>query len=271
MCRVVRLGEKVHENRFFLPEALKRADAALKEFSELINRHSVEKVVATATSAARDVSNGQDLIKLGAKYQIPITIIEGEREATLSFEGALSGFTSNLQKSILVVDVGGGSTELIFREAGAKAIVAKSFDIGCVRLTEMFLKQDPIAIDELNSLSTFASKTLSTFGPVHPESIVAVAGTPTTLACVAQGIDFNEAQVDGYLLTKGQIELLTSRLSSMPLAERKKLKGLEPLRAEVIIAGGALLISALDISGASEMTVSTRGLRYGVALHYKEF
>src|SRR5476649_69226 len=137
ICRVVRLGEMVNQNHYFLPAALSRAAIALEEFSQLIKKHSVEKVVATATSAARDASNGAELLNLGQKFGIPISIIGGEREAHLSFEGALSGLSETVNKNILVVDVGGGYTELIFKPLRDKEIRANSFEVGCVRLTEM--------------------------------------------------------------------------------------------------------------------------------------
>ena len=271
---MVRLGEKVHTNRFFLPEALKRAEVALDEFQKVIREYPVDKVIATATSAARDATNGEALMKLGRDRGIPIYVIEGSREAELSFEGAISGISNAAQKKILVIDVGGGSTEFIFREPGQKP-KARSFDVGCVRLTEMFLKKDPVEGKELIELSVFAGKTFSAYGQVDPELIVAVAGTPTTLACVAQSLDFDESKVEGYVLTREEILGLMKKLGSMPLEERKKVKGLEPLRADVIVAGGALLAAGLDVAQKNkiqnQMRVSTRGLRYGVALFHEEF
>jgi exopolyphosphatase/guanosine-5'-triphosphate,3'-diphosphate pyrophosphatase len=279
VCRIVRLGEKVHQNRFFLPEALARAEKVFIEFSELIKAHKVEKVVATATSAARDAANGQELLALGLRYNIPITIIDGDREAQLSFEGALSGIdqiistNEKVLKKILVIDVGGGSTEMILQEPNTKNVQAHSFDVGCVRLTEMFLRRDPVASNELNELIQFATKTFSDprFVNSQPDLVIAVAGTPTTLACVVQKLEFDQAKVDGYVFTKLALQDLTLKLSAMPLNERAKVMGLEPMRADVIVAGGALLIAALDVIKASELSVSTRGLRYGVALHYKDF
>jgi exopolyphosphatase / guanosine-5'-triphosphate,3'-diphosphate pyrophosphatase len=268
--KIVRLGEKVHTNRSFLPEALKRAEVCLDEFSAIIKKHKAVKVIATATSAARDASNGHELMKLGRDRGIPIHIIGGPKEAELSFEGAISGLADAHKKKILVVDVGGGSTEFIYREPGGK-IRGHSFDVGCVRLTEMFLKKDPVDSDELEFLSAYAQETIKGYGRVTPDLVVAVAGTPTTLACVAQGIDFNESLVEGYILTRRKIEELSALLGGLPLSQRKSVRGLEPLRADVINAGCVLLLKALDLAGADELRVSTRGLRFGVALHHDEF
>jgi exopolyphosphatase/guanosine-5'-triphosphate,3'-diphosphate pyrophosphatase len=272
ICKVVRLGEKVHANRAFLPEALTRAESAFSEFSEIIAQHNVNHIIGIATSAARDVSNGAELIKLGMKYKIPIKIIDGETEALMSYAGACSAFPHESKKlNILVVDVGGGSTELIYKDVNTKELKAQSFDVGCVRLTEMFFKNDPVETQELNALSKFASKTLSSFGRVKSELVVAVSGTPTTLACIAQKIDFNPDLVEGYSFTRSSLEQLTQNLSQKTLKEKENLKGLDPLRADVIVAGGALLIAALDIANASQLMVSTRGLRYGVALNFRDF
>ena len=273
--RVVRLGEKVHEKRAFVPAALARAETCLKEFAAIIHKNNVDKVVATATSAARDAKNGHELIALGKALGIPIYIIEGEKEARLSFDGAVSGLAEKdpqalKTKNILVVDVGGGSTEMIFSHPGSK-LKSTSFDVGCVRLTEMFLKSDPVAPNELAALDAYAKKTMAPYGRVEPDVIVAVAGTPTTLACVDQKIDFNESKVEGFILTREKLQELSKELGAMPLEKRKTVKGLDPLRADVIIAGCSLLTAALNCTNKNQMRVSTRGVRFGVALHYDEF
>jgi exopolyphosphatase/guanosine-5'-triphosphate,3'-diphosphate pyrophosphatase len=269
VSRVVRLGEKVHQNRFFLPEALARAKTALTEFSQIISKHGVDMVVATATSAARDVDNGEELMKMGRNLGIPIFIIGGPKEAELSFEGAVSAIKNHRDKKILVVDVGGGSTELIFREP-AHQLKAESYDVGCVRLTEMFFENEIVSEQDYWKLKDYGAKVLSKFGSVEPDVIVAVAGTPTTLACVEQAIAFDEDKVEGHILTLQSISELSSKLRKMTLNDRKKLPGLEPLRADVIVAGCALLECALEVANSSELRVSTRGLRYGVALRNGE-
>lgn len=269
-CKVVRLGEKVHQNRAFLPEALARAKNTLTEFRKRIDACNVDKVIATATSAARDAKNGGDLKKICDDLKIPLHIIGGSREAELSFMGAVSNVKNFEKKKVLVVDVGGGSTEYIYFQPG-KNIRATSFDVGCVRLTEMFLESDPIDEKELFELRRHAEKTISKYGSVNPELIIAVAGTPTTLACVDQKIEFDESKVEGFVLTNTKLLNLLEELGSLRLEERKNIKGLEPLRADVIIAGIVLLQISLELAGKQEMVVSTRGLRYGTALRYMDF
>ncbi|MDZ4677341.1 MAG: Ppx/GppA family phosphatase [Oligoflexia bacterium] len=270
VARVVRLGEKVHENRAFLPIALERAARCLTEFQELIKENKVDKVIATATSAARDATNGHKLIQLGRGRGIPIHIIEGRREASLSFAGAVSAVPDAHKRKILVIDVGGGSTELIFSENG-NTLKERSFDVGCVRQTEIYLKKDPIDFTEYENMKQVVLKVLKEYGRVDPDLIIAVAGTPTTLACIDQKISFDDSKVEGHVLTKSRIQELAKELGSLTLEERKKVKGLEPLRADVIVAGCALLECGLDVAQQSELRVSTRGLRYGVALNYESF
>ncbi|MBK9293648.1 MAG: Ppx/GppA family phosphatase [Oligoflexia bacterium] len=268
--KVVRLGEKVNQNKFFLPQALARAQDCLKEFKKIIERNKVDKVIATATSAARDAKNGNELKRICDELSIPLFIIEGEKEAQLSFKGAVSNIENFENKKILVVDVGGGSTEFIFSEPGKK-LKAISFDVGCVRLTEMFLSKDPIDERELFELRKYAQRAISNYGHINPDVIIAVAGTPTTLACVEQKIDFNESKVEGFKLTQNKLFNLLQNLSALSLDERKNIIGLEPLRADVIIAGIVLLQLALELAAKDEMVVSTRGLRYGVALNHASF
>jgi exopolyphosphatase/guanosine-5'-triphosphate,3'-diphosphate pyrophosphatase len=268
VARVVRLGEGVHQNRRFAPAALSRAAKCLDEFASVIKACGTQKVVATATSAARDVSNGEELLRLGADRGIPIQIIGGDREAELSFAGAVSGLPSKTSKNLLVVDVGGGSTELIYqpiKSAGRRT----SFNVGCVRLTEMFVKGDVIAPTEIQNIYDHAFKVMKSFGQAPADVAIAVAGTPTTLACVAQGIDFDDSKVEGFIFTRPKLEELVHNLANLPLEKRKAVKGMEPLRADVIVTGGVLLLASLDAVGLNELYVSTRGLRFGAALSYE--
>lgn len=269
-ARVVRLGEKVNENKSFLPEALMRAEICLRDFKESIDKHKVDKIIATATSAARDVENGDELRKICEELYIPLHIIEGTREAELSFAGAISALPDPGKIKVLVVDVGGGSTELIYREPG-KDLKMKSYNLGAVRLTEMFLTKDPVDTEELGKLREYTKNILKDYGTIKPDVIIAVAGTPTTLACVDQKIAFQEEKVEGYVLTRQKIKNLTEILGALPLSFRKKTKGLDAMRADVIVAGSAILELCLDLTDSDDMCVSTRGLRYGVALHHKEF
>lgn len=259
--KIVRLGEGVSKTRNFSKEALVRANDCLAEFADLIRQHGVSVVGAVATSAARDVENGAELLEIGRAQGTPIQIISGEAEAELTFLGVQSN--PDFSDDIVVIDVGGGSTEFTYKSQGQ--IVGRSYDVGGVRMTERFVSAHPVPDRELRSLREFVGKEFK--GLQLPAGLqpVAVAGTPTTLAALELGIDYEQQQIEGYSLSLDKLEVWVERLSKMTLEERSSLKGLEPKRADIIVAGGLILAEALRATGQSELKVSTRGVRYGLA------
>lgn len=264
--RIVRLGQGVHQSRRFHPEALERAEACFKDFSQVIRKYDVSRTLACATSAARDVQNGQDLIDIAARHGIPVEIISGEQEAEYTFTGTLRG---ELEAPAMIVDTGGGSTEYILGE-GSKIVARKSLDIGSVRLTEMFVTQHPIAPSEIKKMTSYIDEQLKLAKSALPSrasgaKLIAVAGTPTTLAAIDQGLPFETERVDGYRIPVERIEAWAKRLAAMKVEERQHLAGMEPKRADVIVAGALILMQSARAFAAKEIEVSTRGLRYGVA------
>ncbi len=267
--RVTRLGQGVHANRRFHPEALARMRSCFEEYSRFIKKFACEHVIAVATSAARDASNSQELIDLAREFSIPIHIIDGEREARLTFAGALSDRASWGQMA--VIDVGGGSTEIIHGDRNR--VNGVSVDVGSVRLTEMFISAHPVKANELQRTREYSAQKFSEagLGQIETGEVIAVAGTPTTLAMLDQACDFSEEKVNGYKLRLERIERWIEKLAGMSVAERESLRGMEPKRADVIVAGSLILASALRALRREELTVSTRGVRYGVALAWQEF
>lgn len=265
--RVTRLGQGVHANRALHPDALLRAEECFRDYAEILKHSKPQKILAMATSAARDVSNGQKLFDLGQKYGIPIRIIPGNLEAQITFEGAT--FDVENASGVCVVDVGGGSTEVIAKSAEGK-LVGQSVDIGSVRLTEMFVTSHPVLKKEREELYQYAYSQIKNSQVKNlkglAKKVIAVAGTPTTLAAVVQEKSYSDGLVHGYVLSKKDLLHWEEKLANMPLAERKALAGMDPLRADVIIAGINILLACLDFLGLKELTVSTRGVRYGVAL-----
>ncbi len=267
--RITKLGQGVHASRRFHPDALTRMRKCLMDYAQKIKTHQCEKVIAVATSAARDVANGNELVEMGRELGIPIHIIEGEREADLTFKGALSDRAST--EGCAVVDVGGGSTEIIFQ--GPEGLKSQSLDVGSVRLTEMYIKAHPVDRTAMTKISQyvqteFAKVKLS--GAIITE-LVAVAGTPTTLAALEQQKAFDENLVNGYKLSVDRIQNWIGKLAKMTIAEREVLPGMQPKRSDVIVTGALILAGAVRALGKSEITVSTRGVRYGVALAWQEF
>lgn len=267
--RVTKMGQGVHANKRLHPEALARLDACFGEYAAEIARQKPEKVIAVATSAARDVSNGEELLQLGRKHGIPIHIIPGADEARLTFRGALCDRES--LDGVAVIDVGGGSTEIIREQNGNP--VGTSVDVGSVRLTELFITEHPVAGEERRRLRDYAEKAFRA-APLPAKGfreIVAVAGTPTTLAALELRRPFEENLVHGFKLSLERIDEWTSRLAGMTVSEREKLPGMQPKRADVIVAGSEILAQAIRALGGQEVTVSTRGVRYGVALAWQTF
>ena len=265
---VTRLGQGVHSARRFHPEALIRMRDCLERYQKIIVEHKCDKVIAVATSAARDVANGEELLKAGRALGIPIHIIS-EREAELTFRGAICD--RERAEGTVVVDVGGGSTEIIYK--AGNIIRGTSVDVGSVRLSEMFVKSDPISTVELSQLRAYASEAFAAanIASIPIGEIVAVAGTPTTLAGLVQKIDFDATKIHGFQISLEQIESWTNELATLSLAARSALKGMQPKRADVIVAGATILGAAVRILKQTRVTVSTRGVRYGVALAWQEF
>ncbi len=269
--RVTRLGQGVGANKRFHDEALSRAELALAEFSELIRKHNCEKVVAVATSAARDVENGQALLDMGTRHKIPIQIISGDQEARITFDGATCDLKN--AQGARVIDVGGGSTEIIGINEKRK-LIGESVDVGSVRLTEKFISAHPCLTDELANLQKFVFGQFSD-GKLAPligsGLVIAVAGTPTALVCLELEKDFNEELVHGYKLPLKKIWEWRDRLAKLSVAQRQALPGMQPQRADVLVAGATILASAVATLGADEVLVSTKGVRYGVARAWESF
>lgn len=266
---ITRMGQGVHANRRLHPEALARLDECFGRYSQIIKKFACEKVIAVATSAARDVSNGEALIQLGAKYGIPIHIISGQKEAALTFQGAICD--RNDGEGIVVIDVGGGSTEIISKQNGAAA--GKSVDVGSVRLTELFVHSDPIKPLELEAVEAYARVAFAKADLPSGDfrEAVAVAGTPTTLAALDQKIEFSEEKIHGYQMSAEQVDRWIAKLAKLSVNERQSLPGMQPKRADVIVPGTVILRAAMRALKKDRMTVSTRGVRYGVALEWESF
>jgi len=265
---ITRMGQGVHANRRLHPEALARLDACFAKYAKTFKELKAETVIGVATSAARDVSNGDELLKLGAKYGIPIHIVSGKKEAALTFRGALCDRVT--AEGISVIDVGGGSTEIISQQGGAP--VGVSVDVGSVRLTELFVKSDPITANEKQEIAKYADEAFAKARPpAAAREAVAVAGTPTTLAALDQKIAFDEKKIHGYKLSAAQIDHWIDKMSGLTVEQRQALPGMEPKRADVIVPGTMILRAAMRALNVQQVTVSTRGVRYGVALEWESF
>lgn len=263
---ITRLGQDVDRTGQLAPEAVARTLACLAAYAATIRELGVDRLTAVGTSALRDAGNADVFTAravelLGAEPRV----IGGTVEAELTFRGALSGLS--VMGSVLVIDIGGGSTEVILGHAAANSVRAdtfRSYDIGCVRLTERHVSTDPPTATALDAIAASTQATLA--GLAVPEcQVVAVAGTATTLAAVQLGLaTYDSEKVHGCTLSLGQLKTLSSRLSRATHAERCCTPGLDPKRADVIVAGSVMLAAALEMFGQDRLTVSDRGVRFGL-------
>jgi exopolyphosphatase/guanosine-5'-triphosphate,3'-diphosphate pyrophosphatase len=265
--RVVRLGQDVQKTKKFHPAALARARTCLTEFSELIKKSRVEQVLAFATAAARDVENGQELLAIGEEVGIQIKIIEGSEEAKITFAGALSGLVKDTERR-MIVDIGGGSTELIVG-TGPRFEWGESLNIGCVRLTEMFLKTQPASSDQIESLRKHIQQELERVAAkiksFKIEEIIGVAGTPTELAKIEIG-EFDVHQIDGFKLTMENLDQRVGQFTVRSPAAITADLGVSVGRADLILVGTLILKEVCALAKKEFLKVSTRGVRYGIAL-----
>ena len=246
---IVRLGQGVDATGEFHPDALRRTFAAVEEYAELIKKADVpvERVHFVATSAARDAKN-RDRFFAGIKERLGVEpdVISGESEAQLSFIGALSRVTPD-GEPVLVMDIGGGSTELITGSAAGELRSAISLDIGSVRITERFFQQNPVADDDLERAATRVDSLLAGSGVdfASVASWIGVAGTATTLAGVYLELErYDRERVHGARIPAPAIAELLQRLAGLTVDEIRALPSMHPGRADVI-TGGALVATRI--------------------------
>ncbi len=266
LVEVVRLGQGVDKTGELHPEALERARKCLTEFKKEIDTFQVDRILAMATSAARDARNGQELFDIGKELGIPIEVIPGEDEARISYQGATGGVIDPT-KTNLVIDVGGGSTELIIGH-GEKILFGESLNIGGVRLTERFVSQQPISKTEQEKLDLYIKEQIQKILPNlqnHKlDEILAVAGTPTSIVAVEVG-GFDEKKVDGFFLSKERLKYWVNEFAQTSVEEKRTRYQLGG-RADIIFAGASILLNVVAALHMDGIRVSTKGVRYGVAL-----
>jgi exopolyphosphatase/guanosine-5'-triphosphate,3'-diphosphate pyrophosphatase len=262
---IVRLGEGLQKNGMLSQEAMERGLQTLTQYLEHCEKMGVQKIFAIGTSALREAKNSGDFLRMAKeKLDLSIRTISGEEEAQLSFI-AVSRDLERLEKPILVVDVGGGSTEFIIGK-GYRIIHWVSLPLGSVRFTEQFLLSDPIQKGEWEKMEKEIKKRLINIPrSQEPLSMVAVGGTATTLASVEQGLEeFIPEKIHHFVLKKEALRKQLFFYRSKTIDERKKIPGLPPSRADVILAGGAILLMAMEELGCSTVLISCHGIRYGL-------
>ncbi len=252
--RITRLGEGVDARRRLLPTPVARVRNALADYRRVADSLGAERTLLVATSAVRDAENGEALLgEIEWSYGFATRLLSGEEEAAMTRRGV--GATV---PGTLIVDIGGGSTEVILDGVHA------SLDIGSVRFTERFLHSDPPRRDELDACAEAVRAALP---PLAPTAAVGVSGTTTTVAALDLGLPaYDRERVDGHRLTLAGARRQLERLAALTVAERRVLPAIEPERAPVIVAGAVILVETLAAYGLAELTVSERDILDGAAL-----
>jgi exopolyphosphatase/guanosine-5'-triphosphate,3'-diphosphate pyrophosphatase len=266
---VTRLGEGVDATGVLGEEPRRRVLAALDEFAGAIDRHGAEVRTAVLTSAVRDSANGAEFTAtVRDRYGLDGRTLSGDEEAQLTYRGAAAGRTSD--EHLLVIDIGGGSTELVVGAGGALEFHVSTQN-GVVRHSERHIHSDPPAPEELAALAADVGPSLAAAVPAeHRDRVtaaVAVAGTATTCAAIDLALapeDF--ARVEGHRLSLASLEAIQRRLAALTLEERRRVVGLDPARAPTIVAGTIILRETLRAFDLDAVETSEHDILWGVAL-----
>ena len=241
----------------------------LDGYREIMDAHDVTVSTVVMTSAVRDAANGAHFADaVRDHYRLEGRTLSGDEEARLSFLGATSTRPGDV--ALLVIDIGGGSTEMV-EGAGGEVEFHVSTQIGVVRHTERFLHTDPPSRTEQDALAAAARETIEAAVPgtvrERVQAAVAVAGTATQLAAIDLELDpYDRSKIEGHRLSRERLEELRDRLAAVPLAERRQVTGLDPARAPTIVAGVTILLQVVGAFGLDGVEVSERDILWGVAL-----
>lgn len=272
---IVNLGEGVDATGLLSEAAMQRVSAVLERYLKVRERfdtpkNPILKTVTVATSASRDAANAHEFAAMLADHGLELAVIPGSREAALSYAGASSDFVG---EPITVMDIGGGSTEVIVGMAGSDPLLAHSFNVGCRRVTERFLHADPPdALELAEARAWIKSEMAWFFEDVRAKGlelgrIVAVAGTATSVVSMREKmVEYDSSRVHGAKVTLDELAEITDMLCAASLAEREQVVGLDPKRALVIVAGMLILQELLGLAGADGFTASESDILQGIVL-----
>ncbi|HEX6888740.1 MAG TPA: Ppx/GppA phosphatase family protein [Candidatus Nanopelagicales bacterium] len=268
--RIVRLGQGVDATGAFAPDALARTFAACREYAAILAEAGSPPLRFVATSASRDVSNRDEFVA-GVRSVLGVEpeVISGEEEGTLSFAGATADLPSGVPGPFLVVDIGGGSTEFVLGEGSPRARV--SVDIGCVRMTERHLRDDPPSAAQVAAATADIDAAIARAGAVvaldEAVTLVGLAGTVTTVAAIHLGLPgYDPARIHHSRIPAGAVAGISGALLAMTRAQRLAMPVMVPGREDVIGAGALVLRRIVEATGAGEVLVSEHDLLDGMVL-----
>ncbi|MHB8581406.1 MAG: Ppx/GppA phosphatase family protein [Ignavibacteriaceae bacterium] len=268
--RIPRIGKGLYPGGRILKPQIEAMFDILEEYYKTILNYRCDNILVTATSAFRIASNNIELVKqIKSKFNFDVKIISGEEEAKFSYLGAT--FNLNGKGKNLIIDIGGGSTEIVFGE-GFNISYSKSFLIGVVSSTEKYLKHDPPLALEIDYFGNEISSKFEeiSINKFQADSAIAIAGTPTTLACIKQGLtSFDEELIEGSKLTVQDVNKLFEEISHLSSKEiLKKYDTVAKGREDVLLSGTFILERIMNLIGLNSVSVSTKGIRYGAIFNF---
>lgn len=265
--RTPRLGKNIDAEGIIGKPAFMRVLEVMKEYKKIIEDHNPDKIVAFGTSVLRDVQNKEEFLNfIKAETGIEIEILESSQEAYWGYRGAISGIHED--GNIMVIDIGGGSTE-IAQGTLNEVKCTHSINVGAVKITERYFKNNPPSQNEINVASEFVRAAIEKIGSCDftNSKLIGVAGTPTTLAAIDLGLkDFDVKKISGHHLSFNRIEEIFKKLVKMKSEEIREISNTTEGRADIITAGTLILLEFMKFGKFNELIVSERGVRYGIAL-----
>lgn len=270
---ICNLGVGVDKTGHLKSEAIERVGSTVERFAAKLDDMRVDDAIPVrtcATSASRDADNADEFKARLAAFGIVPEVIPGEEEAALSFAGATSAFPG---ETVAVADIGGGSTEVIAGQAGGVPAHARSFNIGCRRVTERFFSQDPPTAEERAAACSWIAERFREYverlaeGGFLDGRLIAVAGTATSIISMREQMEvYDSARVHGSAATRADVDALIGRIAPMNLDERRQIAGLDPGRAPVILAGLLIMRQLMETAGLDSFTASERDILHGIIL-----
>jgi exopolyphosphatase / guanosine-5'-triphosphate,3'-diphosphate pyrophosphatase len=267
--KIVRLGQGVDRTGRLAPDAIERTRVALAEYAAQIHGLDVDRVRMVATSATRDAANAGDFHDMVvATLGVEPEVVTGNEEARLSFTGAVRGLPADTPRPVLVVDIGGGSTEFVLGDGTVEAAV--SVDIGCVRMTERHLRDDPPTAEQIAAaradIEAAVARALATVPGQRARTVVGLAGSVTTVTALAMGLEsYQPERIHHSRVSRAAVDAVTDRLLGMTHAQRLELPVMHPGRADVIGAGALILAVILNGLGADSVVASEHDILDGIA------
>ena len=267
--RMPRLGKDLKPGGNISTYKIETLFNILGDYQKIIDNHKTDKIIITATNAFRIAANSNEIIRqIKDKFGYDVNIISGETESEYAFYGAIPESANN--KLSLVIDIGGGSTELITGKNN-KIYYRKSFQVGSVSATENYLKHFPPAVEDLDLLDSALSKVFDEIkNKIAPDLTIAVAGTPTTLYCMIKELkEFDESLVEGNSITFAELKRLLKELQMLtPEQVNVKYGNVMRGREDIILGGALILLKIMELLKISNVVVSARGIRYGAIQKY---